>query len=395
MSEIFHRTNLAEGVTRSVLGAGPTSAIRSGLFLAAPRRTGKSTFLREDLRPRLEAAGAFVVYVDLWVDKQSDPGELIVSAIRSALAGRDGLLLRLAKSTGLEKIAVAGHNFSLDRIGLGKEITLTQALAHLSDEIKKPIVLIIDEAQQAITTANGYDAMFALKAARDELNSSAHYGLFVVATGSNRDKLAVLRNSKDQAFFMAPITAVPTLGLDYVTWFCDNVSLSAPLDVAMVDQLFTEAGRRPELLYAAADVVRLDFGLDAAQVNDRFRDALREQIEVMDAEALVVVRALSPLQQAVLSVMAIKGKEFSPYEASTLDAYNDLLGAKGAQQNADVPNVQTALAALQQAGLVWKEGRGVYALEDASLVPLMRAHGFIDDVAGDVLRDDGMNVRGG
>jgi hypothetical protein len=30
----------------------------NGLFLAAPRRTGKSTFLQADLMPALEAAGA-------------------------------------------------------------------------------------------------------------------------------------------------------------------------------------------------------------------------------------------------------------------------------------------------------------------------------------------------
>ena len=62
-------------------------------------------------------------------------------------------------------------------------------------------MLIVDEAQHAITSDAGADALFALKAARDELNSSAHHGLRVVATGSNRDKLAMLRNSKDQAFF--------------------------------------------------------------------------------------------------------------------------------------------------------------------------------------------------
>lgn len=36
------------------------------------------------------------------------------------------------------------------------------------------IVLIIDEAQHAITTEAGVATMFALKAARDELNSSRH-----------------------------------------------------------------------------------------------------------------------------------------------------------------------------------------------------------------------------
>ncbi len=89
-------------------------------------------------------------------------------------------------------------------MGLSKGVSLTAALAALSDETGQLIVLIIDEPQHAIASAAGADALFALKAARDELNSSAHQGLRIVATGSNQDKLAMLRNSKDQAFFGAP-----------------------------------------------------------------------------------------------------------------------------------------------------------------------------------------------
>lgn len=63
--EIFHRTALAADMAGKILFVSPTSASSSGLFLAAPRRTGKSTFLREDLRPQLEEKGGLVVYADL------------------------------------------------------------------------------------------------------------------------------------------------------------------------------------------------------------------------------------------------------------------------------------------------------------------------------------------
>ena len=38
-----------------LMSPSAVSAAPSGLFLAAPRRTGKSTFLVEDLMPSLEA----------------------------------------------------------------------------------------------------------------------------------------------------------------------------------------------------------------------------------------------------------------------------------------------------------------------------------------------------
>src|SRR6266571_8968773 len=169
--ELFHRPELAERIAKQVLTVAVGSAASSGVFLASPRRTGKSTFVREDLRPAFERAGALVVYADLWANPTADPGEVIVAAIRASLATKEGVVMRLAKASGLSKVAIGGAvNFDLDRVGLGKDVSLTDALVALSDETKQVIVLIIDEAQHAITTDAGIAALFALKAARDELN---------------------------------------------------------------------------------------------------------------------------------------------------------------------------------------------------------------------------------
>ncbi len=48
--------------------------------------------------------------------------------------------------------------------------TLTQALELLHRAADKTVVLVIDEAQHALTTEAGVNAMFGLKAARDQLN---------------------------------------------------------------------------------------------------------------------------------------------------------------------------------------------------------------------------------
>jgi predicted AAA+ superfamily ATPase len=58
------RTAIAEELARAALGESILAT--SSLFLGAPRRTGKSTFLQEDLIPALENNGALVLYVDLW-----------------------------------------------------------------------------------------------------------------------------------------------------------------------------------------------------------------------------------------------------------------------------------------------------------------------------------------
>lgn len=378
---LFQRPELANRLAKQILVIGVGSAASSGVFLAAPRRTGKSTFVREDLRPALEAEGALVVYADLWANPTADPGNVIVNAIRATLASNDGVVLRLAKSAGMDKLKVGSVSFDLDRVGLGKDVSLTEALVALSDETKKIIVLVIDEAQHAITTEAGVSALFALKAARDELNSSHHHGLRVVCTGSNRDKLAMLRNSKDQAFFGAPLVNFPTLGKDYIEWFCKEVDLPFQLDPKQVWPLFEEAGYRPEVIGAAADRFRFDFEIDVETGPDKFAEEVRRLTDEMNQVQLGGIHSLTPIQSSVLRVMAATRENYAPFEAATMEKYRKAMTQAGLSVDdakADVPGVQQALIALQEKKLVWKAARGVYAIEEQSIYDLLKASGQLD-----------------
>lgn len=382
MPEIFyHRPELATRLSKLIMQISVGSSASSGVFLAAPRRTGKSTFAREDLRPALEKAGAIVLYADLWQDLTKDPGLVIVEAIREAVGRNDGFITRLAKASGIDKVAVGGLNFSLDKIGLGKDIDLTTALVALSDESQKLIVLMIDEAQHAITTEAGVAALFALKAARDELNSSRHHGLRIVCTGSNRDKLAMLRNSKDQAFFGASMVPFPTLDQNYIDWLCANIDLPSPLDPAEVFQLFKESGYRPELLGAAADAIRFDFFIDPENVRERFAELVRAQADELNGNLKKVIHSLTPIQSAVIRVMGSMGDNFAPFEAPTMALYATAMKQAGIPESdikVEVPGVQQALIALQEKNLVWKASRGVYAVDEHVIVDLLRADGLLE-----------------
>ena len=381
---LYHRPALAARLSKLILQVAVGSAASSGVFLAAPRRTGKSTFAREDLRPALEAAGAIVLYADLWKDLTKDPGLVIVEAVREAVGRTEGFITRLAKSSGMEKVAVGGLNFSLDKIGLGKDIDLTTALVALSDESRKIIVLMIDEAQHAITTDAGVAALFALKAARDELNSSKHHGLRIVCTGSNRDKLAMLRNSKDQAFFGASMVQFPTLDQDFIDWLCANLDLPCKLDPAEVFQLFKESGYRPELLGAAADEIRFDFTIDPEAIPARFTELVRAQADELNANLKKVLHSLTPIQSAVIRVMSVKGEHYAPFEAPTMEAYAKAMmqaGIAASDIKVEVPGVQQALIALQEKKLVWKASRGVYAVDEQVIVDLLRADGLLQGLS--------------
>ena len=381
MDSVFHRSDLASEMSSRLLDPPATSAVRSGLFLSAPRRTGKSTFLREDLVPALTDGGAHVLYVDLWRERQADPGEVIVEAVGAALAKEKGAWKRLLKSIGDASLSVGSVSVSLGRQSGGTaKVSMTAALQALSDETERVIVLIVDEAQHAITTEAGNDALFGLKAARDELNSSAHHGLRIVATGSSRDKLAMLRASKDQAFFGAPLVGFPPLGEDYVRWFVEQQVFAEALDVAEVTRWFERAGHRPEFLNAAAETVSFEFGADRESIPERLKAALEHEVTMSNEASLELVRSLSPLQSAVLREMASKGRAYAPFEGETMKRYARIIERIDAESQIvpSATNVQAALETLKQRGLVWRASRGVYALEEVQLVELMRAEGIID-----------------
>jgi hypothetical protein len=377
-NRFYHRKAMAQNYARRIM----EDPIHPGLFLAAPRRTGKTTFMREDLAPALTEAGAEVIYVDLWSNKQADPADLINQAVHGAIDRNLGLIAKLTKQSGITKLSVGGVEIDTQSIGKAGGATLASALAALSDSLQKPIALIIDEAQHAVTTGAGSNTLFALKAARDELNSSQHHGLRLICTGSSRDKLAMLRNSRDQAFFNAPLVNFPHLDKGYVEWFCHTSTLAFPLDQDRVWQAFLEAGYRPEALQAARKVIEYSMISDPDEGNAAFSQAVAEHIQEMNEATLSVVRSLTPIQSAVLKVMAEEGKSYAPFEVATMPKYAQMLQAAGmseedAKAAAYPQNVQQALAALQEKSLVWKADRGVYAIEEQALPDLMRQAGML------------------
>lgn len=363
----FHRQALAEDLCNSLEGKGLVDN-SSGLFLAAPRRTGKSTFLREDLVPEAARRKWSCIYVDLWSDRSRDPALLLAEAIKSAIAENQGAIAKMAKSAGLDKLNIMGAlSFDLSKVGQAGGITLADALAHLADKASQPVLLIVDEAQHALTSEEGVNAMFALKAARDSLNQGkAGTRLFLVFTGSHRDKLAHLVLKKDQPFFGSQVTPFPLLKQDFTDAYTDwvNVRLAAGNQFGKQDmyEAFQWVGHRPELLKTMIGEIALDLGAasNLGQMLKQGAEGIRNRIwDSMESE----VAGLTELQQAVLGVMVKKGKDFSPFTEDSLKAYRELLG----QEALAAHTVQAALDGLREKNLIWRSARGAYALEDESL----------------------------
>ncbi|MFJ4056203.1 MULTISPECIES: hypothetical protein [Pseudomonas] len=371
---IFRREQLAKALVRDLAGESFVD-YSSGMFLAAPRRTGKSTFLNNDFIPACLERGWLPVYVDLWSDRDADPAELISGAIGSALARFESTLAKTAKKAGIDKINLLRTlSWDFTRPQLPAGTTLAQALAVLHQVCGQMVVLVVDEAQHALNSEGGLNAMFALKAARDHLNrGDGPDGLRLVFTGSSRDKLANLVLKSKQPFYGASITAFPLLGRDFVDFVTavwnGRLAASNQFKAEDLEYAFERVGRRPEMLGKLLTEVSIGLG-EAGNLGELLRTgALNHQAGVWsDYES--AWNELSALQQAVLAVMAertLARQPFSPFTEQTFIDVNRKLEQAAAQANATTPNVQKALDALREKELVWKANRGEYALEDVAM----------------------------
>lgn len=368
MHLVHHRPKLAaelcDRFDRNILA----DAI-SGMFLAAPRRTGKSTFLRQDLLPEMQARGWVTIYVDLWADKNRDPGELIGGAIRIATADFDGTFARLVKGTakkiGMDKAGLSGTTVDFGKIGQAGGATLADILDYLARKSGQPVALVIDEAQHALMSEQGVNAMFALKAARDRLNQGDQRRLFLVLTGSHRDKLSYLVLNKSQPFFGATVTPFPLLDRGFTDAYTQminkHLASDNQFDADAMYQAFVLVGHRPELLMTIVREVAVDLG-QSTRLDRLIKEKAREWRERAFAGQENDFAALSPVQQAILRVMCEKGRDFFPFAEESIQAYRRQIG----NETLGVPTVQAALEALREKNLVWKSARGVYALEDES-----------------------------
>lgn len=365
----YPRSALAEELVTALQGRAGFSDAHNGLFLAAPRRTGKSTFLQGDLRPALERVGVVVVYVDLWADTARDPGALIAAAIGRALQPHLGMVAKAAKKAGVEKVSLAGWlQIDTGKIGKLDGMTLVDALKALHETAGKPVALIIDEAQHALTSEAGENAMSALKSARDQMNRPGEVNLMLVMSGSDRDKLLRLVNTNAAPFYGSQIQRMPPLGPDFIKFIAGLIEEQRPelrpVDVAILQAAFEGFGNRPQFfMEALGQVLSPLFG-----IGGRFELALLESAKQRQRDDEAQMESdflgLKALEQAVLWRMLEQGTRFRPYDAEALKFYRAQTGGSVTAQRA-----QAALESLRQRTppLVWKSARGEYAVEDAAM----------------------------
>lgn len=200
------RGELAEKLADRILLDAIGSAASSGLLLTRPEDVEGALFISDNLQAALNGRGAFVLYASL--DEASSADSIISSVVCEAI---QHLAVRCQSGEGpvANGVVDAAAAFPEELVGIGREVSLCSAFVRLSELAGRVIVLIIDNVQRAQDTAEGKATLYALKAARDEMNSSKHRGLRVVLVGADEGHLRMLCSENDQAFFATPMMNLP------------------------------------------------------------------------------------------------------------------------------------------------------------------------------------------
>ena len=333
---VFHRSPYAQALAQQLLHPGPLDqGLLSGVFLSGIRRIGKTTFIKQDFIPALLDHGALVLYVDLWTDRTRPPMSLLQDAMRAAAAE-----LQQPASTLLQTLRrVKGANFGLAGISLGLQLdglgtpagaTLADVFVELVRKAQGDVVLIIDEVQQAMASQDGQDMLFALKAARDRVNTATDLPgrLLIVGTGSHKSLVTDMATRRAQAFAGAHTASFEPLGMDYVEWFLQRVS-AAGLAVPSLQATFAgfrDVGSRPEELAKAVRQLQDEIAAGRAADADTAFATICATLATAAAELDVQsIQDAGELAVLVFSRIAT-GQARGLYAADTLVSFSKTLG---------------------------------------------------------------------
>ncbi len=371
MSDVFKRPAYAQEIARDLLHPGPLKqAYQSGVFLSGDRRLGKTTFLRQDLIPALEAQGALVLYVDLWADRLRAPSILVTDVVRKTIRELEKpnsiILNHLRRINGLD-MGLGGFKFSLklDTPYTHGGPTLADVFAELVQIVRTHVVMVVDEVQHAIGTEDGMNLLHALKAARDRINADPRaLGKFIfLGTGSHKSLVADMATRRSHPFAGATALSFQALDRDFVAWCLDRIRIEEPDAILPTTDIATiglhKMNHRPEELgKALLELQRQANGGSSIAPDQLFVSICETRAYAAADVEVAAVSQMGTLASAIFSRIA-NGQASGMFSAEALDDYS-----ARADLAADVSQVQNTIDRLIAANLIMRTGHGIYDVTD-------------------------------
>ncbi len=242
----FARPALADSYLH-LFELGLTSA--RGLF--ARRRMGKTEFLKKDFIPAAELRGYVVVYANLW-DLEVDPATALIAEFYKVVEPKGfdkiwaNLKLPVAKIKATGKIPLMIEGTLEAELSNVKKVTGTLLMDAMQafDKTKKPMMLVIDEAQVLAYEENSHFC-HALRAALDIRKER----IKVIFAGSSETTLRKMFGVASEPFYnWAPLEPFELLGNEFVEVMVEQVNAISkyPLSLLEAQNAFSQLKNTPE-----------------------------------------------------------------------------------------------------------------------------------------------------
>jgi hypothetical protein len=328
---------------------------------------GKTEFLLRDLLPAAVKRGYLVAYTNLW-DVRSAPQEALISALADALApqGVSAVLARLRKPVkrvkATAKIAGAAEGSleaELASSATENAANLREILGRLDNQ-KKPLLLLIDEAQ-VLARADHSDFAHALRAALDTRKDR----IKVIFAGSSEATLREMFARTSEPFYnWAALEPFPLLGEDFVAFTIDIMNGMAKygLSLEQGEQAFDALHRTPEFFKRFIE----RYMLYQTQGSEAALEHTKASV-FSDQHFLAHWSAMHPADQAVLTLLARGGTDI--HGTAGLAQLSTLLG-KSVTKNTGAH----ALRRLREENVVTRLAFGEYRIEDEAFAEWVRRH---------------------
>ncbi|WP_459568766.1 ATP-binding protein [Cupriavidus sp. 8B] len=334
-----------------------------GLF--ARRRMGKTEFLRRDLMPAAVERGYLTAYTNLW-DNRNSPETALVAALTEALEPKGAAVLlsklrapvKKVKATAKIPGGVEGSlEAELGKAGMDRTAALHEVLRQL-DRKKKPLLLVIDEAQ-VLAGVDHSDFAHALRAALDIRKDR----LKVIFAGSSETTLRGMFARASEPFFnWAPLEPFPLLGDEFVAFTVKLLNSMArqKLTLEQGKRAFDQLHRTPEFFKRFIERYML-----YQPQGDVAALAYTKASVFSDEHSLTQWSQLKPADQAVLYLLA-RG-ESDLHSSAGLEKLSVMLGKPATRNTAG-----HALRRLQADNIVTRLAVGEYRIEDEAFAEWIR-----------------------
>lgn len=338
----------------------------------APRKKGKTEFLREDLLPMAEQRGYRVVYCSMW-ENRNDPVAALNAALLEAAKPRSlgqKLGKALSRASGSMELSVpplGKLKTSVDAAKTAEQEQVLLILPKLMDGVikasKGKVLLALDEIQH-LAKPEFHDIVAALRSCLDTRKEKVKS----IFTGSSRNRLQLMFSQiKAPLFQFSQSTNFPDLGDEFVDFMSERFKSATgrKLPVKKSRLAFATTGFTPGLYREAllalmeagtTDIVgAVEFILHQSRANSGYV----EQFELMRALDREVVRA-------------VVGK-ISLYGEQSLATYSTRLGV-----DVTTRQVQGAIERLLADQIIYRQDMGNYEIEDPQLAEWLKSTMEVD-----------------